>query len=485
MKVTKARDVLANLRKNAFSTWCGSDTDAPGPNRNYAANRLQGRFANVEVEKKFDLNKGGSVYAMGSCFAREIEAALVRTGFRVPSCNDYQGFDSETFSAPHSWGAQAFVNRFSTASMLLEIQRITGEIDLADDSLVLGSEKIVDLHFAGSCDPGDMSLTARRRRITKEAGAGILDADLVVLTLGLTEVWFDTQSGYHANIVPDLNALRRSDRFELHELDFDENLKNLDAIFEIIRRRNSKANYVVTVSPIPLQATFTASDVVVATTRSKSVLRAVAEAFCSRHDNVLYFPSYEIVMHSSPAHAWRGDRRHVTSAMADHVIKRFRICHGLLFDDEEQVVRLTGFSDDRISVEDSVPSGFVVYSDQINLHPFDSGAERVAAVRFQGISSRGLVRFTSDVHVAHADARSVRFEVAAYRRGTNELLSRAVRATEAMGTDTLELELADLHDSEIDIVLSTGMSNKEDPSSYAWASFRDARLSYIAERKRA
>jgi len=52
-------------------------------------------------------------------------------------------------------------------------------------------------------------------------------------------------------------------------------------------------------------------DVVVANTYAKSLLRAVAQEWTSAHDNVHYFPSYEIVQNSDRAATWEPDLRHV------------------------------------------------------------------------------------------------------------------------------------------------------------------------------
>ena len=51
---------------------------------------------------------------------------------------------------------------------------------------------------------------------------------------------------------------------------------------------------IVTVSPVPIRATFTTTDCVVANEFSKAVLRVCAERLVA-NPNVDYFPSYEIV----------------------------------------------------------------------------------------------------------------------------------------------------------------------------------------------
>jgi hypothetical protein len=138
MRAAKAPVALNNLRHNPHQRWCGHESDWPGPDGDLAANRLANRFLSLSVESKFEVQSGCRIYAMGSCFAREIESALQRTGSNILRY-DEQFFDAKTFSSPFPWGRSSFRNRFNTASMLLEIQRITGETDLPSDSLLSGS----------------------------------------------------------------------------------------------------------------------------------------------------------------------------------------------------------------------------------------------------------------------------------------------------------------------------------------------------------
>ena len=60
-------------------------------------------------------------------------------------------------------------------------------------------------------------------------------------------------------------------------------------------RYNPACKLLMTVSPVNLWATFrTDLDVISASCNSKSTLRAVADEFASRHENVFYFPAYEM-----------------------------------------------------------------------------------------------------------------------------------------------------------------------------------------------
>ena len=63
----------------------------------------------------------------------------------------------------------------------------------------------------------------------------------------------------------------------------------------LCRKTNPKIRFLLTASPVPLTATMSGNHVLVATTESKSILRAVAGNLKSKFDFVDYFSSYEII----------------------------------------------------------------------------------------------------------------------------------------------------------------------------------------------
>jgi hypothetical protein len=114
------------------------------------------------------------------------------------------------------------------------------------------------------------------------------------------------------------------DRYELHVTNFADNLSNLEAIHALLKEfGHHDVRIIVTVSPVPLMATFSAEDVVVANTYSKSLLRAVAQEWAAKYENVHYFPSYEIVQNSDPRLTWEEDRRHVKGQVVQHIMRLF------------------------------------------------------------------------------------------------------------------------------------------------------------------
>src|SRR5262249_41544891 len=96
-------------------------------------------------------------------------------------------------------------------------------------------------------------------------------------------------------------------------------------MLDLLRTWNPEIRIIVSVSPVPLHATFRAADthVVVANGHSKAVLRVAAEEFVKRNRDVYYMPAYEVVMHCT-RHPWDEDQRHVSREAVANVMKVFR-----------------------------------------------------------------------------------------------------------------------------------------------------------------
>lgn len=149
--------------------------------------------------------------------------------------------------------------------------------------------------------------------------------DVLVFTLSLTEGWRSREDGAVFPLCPGVVA---------PELDLDEHeFVNFDyasilADFTEFRDRSLSVSpdcrVILTVSPVPLVATYEDRHVVVSTTASKSILRAVADQACRKADPVTYFPSYEIISNPFlPNQYFEQDRRSVAAAGVDHVMRVF------------------------------------------------------------------------------------------------------------------------------------------------------------------
>ena len=115
-----------------------------------------------------------------------------------------------------------------------------------------------------------------------------------MFTLGLTERWINSRLGYEYAICPGTVAGKFSrDVHKFTNLDYGELLQAMMSCVDLIRAINPEVRIILTVSPIPLAATYECRHVLLSTIESKSLLRSVAAV--AGTFIVDYFPSFEIV----------------------------------------------------------------------------------------------------------------------------------------------------------------------------------------------
>ncbi len=303
-----------------------------------AAARLKGGGpVAVHGSPKFRLSRADSVFTMGSCFARNVEYALAAAGVRV--LPEKWAFPPE-FMVPEAERRaklaagfhrhvilRSVLNKYTPASMLDEFQRA-----LAPETCRAPHKGLVHIDEDRWFDPHakDTGLRGLQeslmvRHLVEEASKSVLGAGAIFLTLGLTETWIDTETGMVLNVAPPPLLIRKwPERFQFFNADHAQALDALERIRELVARCvRPDMKFIVTVSPVPLNTTFTGQDVIAANTYSKAVLRAAAQAFCARHETADYFPSYEMVMSAPADVAWEADRMHVPQPLVEFITARF------------------------------------------------------------------------------------------------------------------------------------------------------------------
>lgn len=151
------------------------------------------------------------------------------------------------------------------------------------------------------------------------------DLGVFVFTMGLTEAWTHVEDETTYPISPGVIAGKYdAQKYRLDNFRYRSIRDDFLAFADGLRSVNPKARILLTVSPVPLAATATDEHVLVATTYSKSVLRAVAGDLASDIDYISYFPSYEIIVgHPSRGMFYEPNLRTVCSAGVEQVMSYF------------------------------------------------------------------------------------------------------------------------------------------------------------------
>jgi hypothetical protein len=268
------------------------------------AHMWKDRRASILFQRKPLISRSTRIATIGSCFAAEIASAMTRLGLS---------------GAMHPGGLF-----YTSRSIRQEMLRIfSGDRSMNNEPLWHTPKGYV--HPFQDYKKGFATSAALREwtdDVDRRADELFRNADLYVITLGLIECWESPQTDLAYRQLPHPDVFG-SLRTRMRRLTVSEIADDLAAMRSAIRS-HSQAPIVVTVSPVPLHATFTKHDVRVANTESKSRIRAAVSEFVDGHDDVHYFHSYEIVSTAERADDFMlEDGRHVHRHAVDYILNEF------------------------------------------------------------------------------------------------------------------------------------------------------------------
>lgn len=325
--ITSYDQIRKNYKTNDYKRWLDTADDPLSAQR-----RFGDEFFYVNSTPKFRLKRSDKFFAIGSCFARNIERELAAEKIMV--LTEGTNIPSEFYTAERD--ARAAMNKFNIPSMIDEVER-TFNADFREEG------RYIDLGGNEYFDPATSGLKllsledhAKVRAAIRETTLRMAQADAVIITLGLVEAWFDRQSGLFLNTSPHPRAMQQENRRTLRGVgsgadnrfvhmrpNFAYLRDKMHQLIHSIATHAPQARIIISVSPVPLQATMTSDDVVVSSSLSKSLLRVVAEDARDSFEHVDYFPPYEMVMNSPRHLTWEKDQIHVKASLVSQVTSSF------------------------------------------------------------------------------------------------------------------------------------------------------------------
>ena len=245
------------------------------------------------------IRKDQLITTFGSCFAASVSAHLEAKGYKVAARN-------------HTW-LSSHVIRFSSGMVnsfsILQQFEWAFENKKFKENLWYGAEKEIAEY--------DEAI----RHTTQEI---FNTTDIFVITLGLSEVWCNKQTGeVFWRSIPEQHFDEKVHGFRITTVP--ENTANLEKIYALIRKHRPEATIIFTVSPVKLRATFRPVSCLTANSVSKAILRAAVDEFYRGHEadaKLFYFPSYELVTDyfSDP---YEDDNNHVKSEVTAQIMQLF------------------------------------------------------------------------------------------------------------------------------------------------------------------
>jgi hypothetical protein len=306
-----AADAYANAKSNKLRSY-------PSPKRD--GDRLY-PLAAPSAKPSFSMKSTDSVFTIGSCFARNVESSLLDIGMKVTSNESDLGVIGDSLGFTPN-----FFNKYSIHSIYNDLKWAFERDTYPGDDIIYPMHKdglYADMQLGMSKLEFGMDDIRDFRTRYLDVMARAKDADVVIITLGYVETWYDNKLGIYLNTSPPQPLIKADpDRFSFRVLSYNDILTALHDVHALlIKHRTKPLKMLVTVSPVPLLSTFRDVDVLVANTYSKSVQRAAIDEFIRDAEGVDYFPSYEFVILSNPELAWsRGDYRHVSPDLVARIM---------------------------------------------------------------------------------------------------------------------------------------------------------------------
>ncbi|MFX4228256.1 MAG: GSCFA domain-containing protein [Porticoccaceae bacterium] len=243
------------------------------------------------------ISKEMAITAFGSCFAGNVSRYMSEKGYKVNA---------------HNW-KHAKSDFIRIDEIMVHTPALLAQFEWAFNNVELGSIFV-----------GGKETTAQTYHTEREVKELITSSDVYIITLGLTEAWYDKeQEQYLWKFVPRKSL--DSNRYINKSVNYQENLENIEKIYKIIRSNCPDSEIIFTLSPIPLLGTYSSKSILCANTVSKAKLRAALDAFMDNHqqdEKLHYFPSYELVLNylDDP---WEDDNRHITKEAIQTIMDIF------------------------------------------------------------------------------------------------------------------------------------------------------------------
>jgi hypothetical protein len=280
-------------------------------------------------QSPFRLSKRDRFATAGSCFAQHIGRHLRDSGAGYMDLEPPPAFIADAEAKRFGYGIYScrYGNIYTTRQLLQLAQEALGKRQPAELAWQKNGRWFDGLR--PSVDPvgyenAQQVLDMRVRHLTAVASM-LRTLDVLVFTLGLTEAWISKRDGtVYPTAAGTIAGSHDPNEYEFHNFKYHEVIEDLRLFWALLRSVNPSARMILTVSPVPLNATASNNHVLVASSHSKAILRAVAGDFSVDAPDVAYFPSYEIIStHPSRGMFFEPDLRNVNDCGVRLVMKHF------------------------------------------------------------------------------------------------------------------------------------------------------------------
>jgi hypothetical protein len=276
---------------------------------------------NWSLQKRINLNRKEKIISLGSCFAQHIAKILKKKKFNyyiaendLKNKNCYSARYGNIYTVKQAY--ELLYRSFNNKNKPLK-----NDFWKVKNFLV---DPFRPREFSTGFRTYDEILNARKKHY-KAVRKAFSEASVIIFTLGLTETWIENSSNYSLPLAPGLyGGIYNKKNYTFLNLSYLENVLYFEKFYKLIKLLNKKFKIILTVSPVPLAATYEKQNVIISSTYSKSNLRTLAEEMMKKYENVYYFPSYEIITsHANKSKFFEKNLRNINSFGVNTVMRIF------------------------------------------------------------------------------------------------------------------------------------------------------------------
>ena len=269
----------------------------------YSENGVEKYILNGWLPDQPFIEKNTKIVPIGSCFAREVSGYLAYKGFT--SLQKPKNEDDRNAIVKEPGNFNEGINNTFALKQLFEWIWLNKEPQ--DETWHNENKEVIT-------------------RTNKQRQAAIMrysNAEVFILTLGLSEIWYNkhTQDVFW-RAVPYEQYSEAKHGFRISTVS--ENKENLHSIVSLINQNAPNAKIILTLSPVPLMATFRPISCITASSVSKAILRVSIDEIIREYEgnNLYYWPSYEIVKEYAKD-PYEDDNRHISREIVDFIMDTF------------------------------------------------------------------------------------------------------------------------------------------------------------------
>jgi GSCFA family len=282
------------------------------------------------TEVPFKIKPTDKVATGGSCFAQRIAQGLQASGFHYFVAEKGPEHLSPEAAYDQGYGVYSarYGNLYTTRQLVQLFDRAYGHFKPKLEYWTRPDGRYVDPYRPQAVPEGFATadeVIADREPHFAAARRVFEELDVFVFTFGLTEGWLVKEDGAALQLAPGVSGGEfDTDKYVFWNARPHEVAADFIAFVDRLRSVNAKSKIIVSVSPVPMIATYENRHVLVSNSYTKSALRCAADEVASARPDISYFPSYEMCTGSvNGAQYYTEDQRTISQTGINVVMKLF------------------------------------------------------------------------------------------------------------------------------------------------------------------